>query len=115
MINRAAILLKYKEPSVDWINTTNSRDDQTVTTLDEANHERTVYLISNDDADHPDLLKKWIKLNYKAVFEHELMSWYTDPELWPQKRTYKLFNQWFDVECNTVIEDTVGSPIFDDD
>ena len=53
--------------------------------------------------------------NYEALFEAELEGWYTDETLWPQKRTLKLFHQWFEVECHTVIEDTVGTPIVDED
>jgi len=115
MLNRAAIILKYKEPAVQWINDADPCHDDPQISWDDVNCERTVYLISDHDADDNKILARWIKLNYEALFEAELEGWYTDETLWPQKRTLKLFHQWFEVECHTVIEDTVGTPIVDED
>jgi hypothetical protein len=113
MINRAAVMLKYKETAVQWIHDTDPSHDDSQISLESANRERTVYLISDHDADDDKALARWIKLNYEVLFEAELEGWYTDESLWPQKRTFKLFKEWFDVECHSVIEDTVGSPIED--
>lgn len=115
MINRAAVLLKYKEPAVQWINDADPYHDNPQISLENVNHERTVYLISEQDADGDKALERWIKLNYKILFEVELEGWYTDESLWPRKRTFKLFQEWFEVECHTVIEDTLGTPIVDED
>lgn len=115
MINRAALILKYKEPAVKWINEADPYEEDPGITMEAVNSDRTVYLIMDHDADNEDVLKEWIKRNFKMIFEHELEGWYTDEGLWPQKRTMKLFYQWFDVECHTVIEDTVGLPIEDDE
>jgi len=30
---------------------------------------------------------------------------------WPQKRTYKLFTEWFDTEIHTIVEDIEEGPI----
>lgn len=115
MINRAAILLKYKKPAIDWINSANPFPQRGKVTLDEVNEERTIYLIRDEDADTPDITSKWVRLNFKLLFESELYNWYVDDSLWPKKRTYKMFQEWFDVECHTVIEDLVGGQILDDD
>ncbi len=84
-------------------------------TADDLGNERTVYLISEKDSDGEKAVEKWIKRNYKALFEAELGSWYTDPGLWPSKRTLKLFKEWFNVEYHSVIEDTVGGELYDDE
>ena len=115
MLNRAAVILKYKEPAVQWINAADPYHDDQQISLESVNHERTVYLISDRDADDDKALARWIKLNYEVLLEAELEGWYTDESLWPQKRTFKLFQDWFEVECHTVIEDTVGTPIVDDE
>ena len=114
MINRAALILKYKEPAVKWINDADPDGNPNIT-LEQVNNERTVYLIRDEDADAPDILKQWIKLNYKTLFESELEGWYVDESLWPQKRTLALFNKWFNYECHTVLVDKVDAPIVDDD
>ncbi len=115
MINRAAVILKNKTPAVQWIKDADPCHDGSQITLEEANHECTVYLISVQDADDDKALARWIKANFAALFEAELEGWYTDETLWPQRRTLKLFYEWFAVECHTVIEDTVGMPIKDEE
>ena len=114
MLNRGAVLLRYKEPAVRWINDVDPVPDNHVT-LEDVNEERTVYLISDDDADTKDTLERWLKKNYAELFESELEGWYTDPDLWPKKRTLKMFKEWFTVECHTVLLDTVGDELYDDE
>lgn len=114
MINRAAVMLKYKQTAVDWINEVDPKPSDNIT-LESVNQERTVYLVSHEDADSPDLVNRWVKANYKALFENELYAWYIDDSLWPKKRSFKVFQEWFDIECHTMVEDTVGTPIFDED
>ena len=111
MINRAAVILKYKLPAVHWINEVDPYEESSEISLEDANHDRSVYLISDHDAENDVALQKWILLNYETLFEVELEGWYTDETLWPSKRSLMLFNEWFDVECHTVVEDIVGTPI----
>ena len=115
MINRAAVIFKYNEPAIKWINDADPIPDSHEITEHDVNNERTVYLVSNETADTPESLEKWLKINYKTIFENELEGWYLDPTLWPEKRNYGLFKKWFTVECHTVIEDTDGTHIYDED
>ncbi len=115
MVNRAAVLLRYKQPAVDWINEVDPAKTKRIMTLDEVNEERTVYLIGDTIAESSDKLHRWIRRNFSQLYEMELNAWYTDPALWPASRTYKLFQTWFTVECNTVIVDLVGTEIYDDE
>ncbi len=102
MINRAAVILKYKAPAVQWINDADPGHDDPGISLESVNEESTVYLIRDQDADNPEVFKKWVELNYEVLFEHELDGWYTDESLWPNVLDLKLFHEWFDVECHTV-------------
>lgn len=115
MLNRAAIILKFKEPAVRWINEADPYDDDPEIDADTANHERTVYLISDKDGDTSATIERWIRRNWKILFEQELEGWYTDSSLWPQNLTIKLFREWFEVEYHTCIVDTVGTDFYDDD
>lgn len=112
MVNRAAVILKYKQPFIQWINDADPYNDNPGITFDRANNERTVYLISDEDADAFD---EWLSLNYMILFENELEDWYTDESLWPKERNRKVFDKWFNVECHSVLIDTVGSEIVDED
>lgn len=114
MLNRSALILKYKEPAVNWINQVDPYSDRKQITLEEANRECTVYLISEETAETPGNLRKWIEANVQELFENELAGWYQNPEVWPRKLTLKLFDEWFAVECHSMIVDTVGGVIEDD-
>ena len=63
MINRAAILLNYKKPAIDWINSADPEPNSPTLTLAEVNEERTVFLIRDEDADTPDIVKQWFEWN----------------------------------------------------
>ena len=64
MINRAAIILKYKPKAVKWINAADPYVANPKITLEEVNHERTVYLISDEVAEEPD------SVEFYVVFDH---------------------------------------------
>lgn len=115
MINRAALILKYKKPAIKWINEADPVNDDPQITADDVNQERTVYLLREDVAETPELLEEWVRMNVDVLFERELEGWYPDENLWPKNRTYNLFKKWFETECHTVIEDTVGEPIIDEE
>ena len=115
MINRAAIILKYNQVSIDWINEVDPYGEDTGISIDDVNNDRTVYLISDEDADDQDCLDRWIQANYIALFELELQSWYTDSDLWPSDRDLSIFKKWFRIELHTVIVDTVRHEIIDED
>jgi hypothetical protein len=115
MINRAVLILKYKESALQWVNQSEPDDERISMTLDDVNRENTAYLISEEDSESPDTLNIWLELNYERLFESELENWYTDETLWPQERTFKLFQQWFNFDCHTIVIDTVPTPIVDEE
>jgi len=104
----------YRTP-VQWVNDADPCHDDPQISPERVNQEWTVYLISDHEADDDKALARWIKHNHQVLFKVELEGWYTDERLWPQKRTLKLFKEWFEVECHTVVEDTVGTPIENED
>jgi hypothetical protein len=115
LINRAALILKYKAPAIRWINEADPYPTEQAVVLEQVNEERTVYLIEGAAGDDPSSLERWLKRNYEGLFEMELEGWYTDPSLWPLGRNYQLFQEWFAPECHTVIIDTCTDDLFDDD
>ncbi|MFK5915734.1 MAG: hypothetical protein QM484_15310 [Woeseiaceae bacterium] len=114
MINRAALILIYKEPAIKWVNDADPYNDDPGITEENIQDDQTIFLIREEDADTPDMVRQWLKLNYQTLFENELENWYTDEALWPKKRTFALFQKWFGYKCYSVIEDTVDSSIVAD-
>ena len=46
MINRSAIILKYKPPAVSWINEADPIEEHPGITIEDVNEDRTIYLIA---------------------------------------------------------------------
>jgi hypothetical protein len=111
VINRGAILLRYREPALRWINDADPYDSPDLTS-DDLRRDRTVYLVSDEDADGEAVAERWIQQNFAEIFERELEGWYTDPTLWPERRTLEMFRSWFDIEYHSMIVDTVGGAIY---
>ena len=78
MINRGALMLRYKAPAVKWVNEADPMDRDASLTLEDINRERTVYLIEDTAADDSESLRHWVELNFQNLFENELESWYLD-------------------------------------
>lgn len=109
MINRGAVLLRYKKPMVEWVNATHpAGEDEEVLTAEELNSDRTLYLVDDRDAEE---IESWLGLNFAQLFETELEDWSEDEDQWPADRSFEVFLEHFEVECHGLIIDTVGEPI----
>jgi hypothetical protein len=100
-VNRGLIVLKPKQPFLDWIKSVD--DHQLDLSLNYLHDDASAYLIPEweDDSDHEEILN-WCA---KYLFEVELWGWYTDESLWPKKRDLETFRAWFDVEFHSLVFD----------
>ena len=114
MINRAAVLLRYKEPAVRWINEVDPMGDGSELSLAEANNDRNVFLVSDRGADDG-AVEDWVEENWPVLFDIELEGWDDNEKQWPTPRTREMFRSWFEVEIHTMIHDTVDGPIYEQD
>lgn len=112
MLNRAALILRYKQPFVDWINAVDPVPESHTLTVDEVNEERTVYLVEVEDKDE---LAAWLTQCHTQLFEEELEGWYADPALWPKDRSLERLQEWCSLELHTIVLVTGGSPLEDDE
>ena len=103
-INRNAITVKQKQPFFNWVNAV-FPDDAPMTQSDENN----IYLLR--EMDNNQKTRNWIKHNFDKIFSNELNDWCMDETEWPQKRTFKMFSEWFDIEVNSMVLDLEESPI----
>jgi hypothetical protein len=115
VVNRGALILRYKEPAVRWIDDADPESSPSSVTLESVNEERTVYLIGDSAGEDSHSLERWLKRHYAEIFERELEGWYTDPDLWPKERSYRLFREWFEPELHTVLIDLGDGALVDDD
>ncbi len=102
-IDRNAIVIKPKKPFFEWLN--NIEPEGSTFTVDEAN----IYLVRERDSN--DQIERWLSRNFDRIFQNELNGWYLDQSLWPQKRTYKIFKEWFDFEIHSMILDIENTAV----
>jgi hypothetical protein len=73
MINRAAIILRYKEAALCWVNEADPVVTDPGITAAEVDQDRTVYLIPEDAGDD-EAIDRWVRSNYQMLFEMELQD-----------------------------------------
>ncbi|MHC4385371.1 MAG: hypothetical protein ACYTEU_03490 [Planctomycetota bacterium] len=106
-VNRAAVVIKPKQPFIDWLN---SIPDENINfTLDQILEDNLIFLIPEHD--DPEDSKNYIRERFDQIFDWELFGWITTEELWPKKRTWKMFQEWFDIEINSEVFDLVNGEI----
>jgi hypothetical protein len=114
MLNRSVLIVRPKQPFVDWINTADPEPGEVphVFTLTEVNEDATAFLVEVEDEDE---LEKWLKKNWQPLFEEQLEGWYVDPDLWPKARTLRMFREWCGLDLHTIVLDTGSTPLYDDE
>jgi hypothetical protein len=111
MLNRSAYIVRYKQPFVDWINAADPHPGDELT-IDDVNEDSTVYLV---DVEEEEDFREWIRLNHDIIFDELLNDWYTDPSLWPDDRTFATLIEWCSFEFHSLVLDTGGPRIEDDE
>lgn len=110
-INRSLIILRHKQPFVDWAR---ALDDQAKDlTLEELSEDSTAYLVPEiwDELDEQTLVESY----YDILFEEQLNAWSTDNGAWPKERDLRMFRDWFEVEFHSLVLDLFDEPIASDD
>ncbi len=108
-VNRSLLLIQMKQPYVNWANNISDRsksEKETTHTLENINLEPQSYLIP-EISDFEDF-ESFIDHSWRLLFELQLSGWSTDEKLWPQKRTKKMFNEWFDIKSSSLVIDLWG-------
>ena len=113
-INRAMVVLRYKQPYLDWVKTAGPSPMEL--TLEEANDDGEAFLVPAydspiDPVDGTEDAIKWVEKRWRMLFEYVLMSWIQDETAWPKKLSLKLFREWFDVEYKSLIWDMGNEPL----
>lgn len=103
IVNRHAIVIKVKQPFVDWVNSTKEIPDEEDYTVGHINDEPTVFLMPSFEDTR--IAEEFIADAKPELFEHLLNGWYTDETAWPKNRNAELFDKWFDIEYASMVQD----------
>ncbi len=99
VVNRSAIVIKPKEPYLDWANEV----AQTMESMDELRQQSTVILIPKSAyQDHAEI---FLRENCVRIFERELDAWSPARELRPANPDYETLTAWFDIEVHALVLD----------
>ena len=110
-ITRNVIIVKPKEPFLAWLQSLPVPPEDL--TLDELRRDSLCLLIPESDSE--EAVIGLISKHYKKLFESELMAWHTVKREWPKKRTFAMFQEWFELEFHSEVIDLVDDPIEKED
>lgn len=102
-IDRTAIIIKPKQPLLDWFFSLYPDDHYHKEEIKNAN----VYLIDENIND----VEKWLRKKFDKFFMRILGDWHENKKEWPQRRNYKMFKLWFRVEISEVVYDLEKRPV----
>ncbi len=104
VLSRSAITITHKKPFIEW----NNALFPDLLMYENMLGESKTYLIDEliENAD------KVIKKHYKEIFETELEGICIDENEWPEKRNWKLFNEWFSYEISDWVMDLSNKEMF---
>jgi hypothetical protein len=102
-IDRYAIVIKPKQAFFDWYNAIHLEAKIDSSDYGGSN----IYLVDENKDD----LDAWLKKKFDKFFKMELEDWHSNKKQWPQRRNYKMFNDWFQVETSRSIMDLEKRPV----
>lgn len=105
-INRHLIILTPKQPVLAWIMGVDPNPPDM--TLDQLRHDQNAFLVP-DDLDGQQDAERWVQRRWQMLFEGFLAEWYTVKSWWPQKRTFKMFKEWFDIQYHSMVWDMAAN------
>lgn len=98
IVPRAAMMVRWRQPFVDWANSLRSDGPRA-----KLSDDWTTYLIHEDDAGLAPIAN--VKLFWPCVFEAALMGGSHRSSDWPKERTFEMFMAWFEVEYSQDVFD----------
>lgn len=105
-VNRSVIVVRMKQPYVDWANKLPDRNELEVKypqTVELMNEDAEAYLVPEIfDQDEWDA---YLETRWPILFDELLMGWTSDATLWPKRRSLKLLKEWFDITIHSLVKD----------
>ena len=95
IVNRGYIIVKAKQPFVNWAN---QQEEEFVMT---SNTEPNVYLIEEDFFEIEPVIKQY----FKKIFANELLAISEDESIYPDFKL-EVFKEWFSYELGSTVFDT---------
>ena len=102
ILNRSAVIVKPRQPYLEWAR----RDDTeglAESVFEGLRSEPTVYLLP--EYEDPKSQQEVLEESWPDLFEAMLEGWVTDEASWPKNRTLEKFQEWFEVQMISLVQD----------
>lgn len=110
-VNRGIVILRCRQPFLDWLMEADPKPDKSLT-LAEVHKDNEGFLVPGKSSIQGyDDAVRWVEKRWRMFFEHMLMDWITDEDLWPKKRTLKMFREWFEIIYSEMAWDLADEPL----
>lgn len=100
LLNRSAIVVRPREPFLRWATAALAEDPEGAAELRNA---VSIYLVPQDPNEEQESAP--LEGFFAEIFANELESWCSDSELWPAKRDFASFREWFEVTAESIVHD----------
>ncbi len=99
MLNRSAIVVKPRQPFLDWLHTADPTSHRL--TLPDLARESTIYLIPECDTEED--VHEVLRELCEEIFVEQLASWFRPEETWPRDLGFGAFCRWFDFQHHSML------------
>lgn len=102
IVNRSAVFLRPRHPYLEWTKL-DDKEGLADSVFETMRTDPALYLLPawEDDDEEREVVREF----WPALFEEMLEGWVLDESMWPTKRTYEMFQEWFDVETHSMLVD----------
>ena len=104
MINRGAVVIRYRETFRDWLRSIGVKEEEF------GDHgDKSVYLVG--ECEYPEDQEEVLKDSSSAIFYEEVSAWHLDSEQYPDFNDFALFQSLFETEYFDMVSDTLDEPL----
>lgn len=106
-VNRWLVVVRIRQPYVDWAMAIDDGGPKVVIDLETASP--SAFLVPWFE--YEEHARHWVEENFNLLFEIVLAGWCSDPDTWPEDRSWPAGSEWFDLELLEAPWDVVPGPI----
>ncbi len=108
MLNRSAVVVRYKEAFRDWLRSIGVEEEEF-----KDHGDNSVYLIG--ECDVPEDQEEVLRESSSVIFQEEVSAWHLDSEHCPDFNDFALFSEWFETEFFDMVSDALDEPLTESD
>lgn len=102
LLNRSAVIVKPLRPYLEWTKRDNA-EGLAESVFEDLRKEPHVYLLPEyeDPTSQQKVLKEFLPILFEAMLE----GWVRDEAFWPKDRTLGMFQEWFEIQMCSIVQD----------